>query len=238
MRLHTVPPAGIGLPTPHMHDLCVDHRLAPTLGSIVRPCPHTCCPSATAPGEGETPHGKFDNSQPQGMAVLQRVLGLLRVSLGSGSTRHVASLEGAVGRAMQRHSLTVLGRTHWVAFQPMGVPGLAVARPSPEVGSCQTCHAASLPRQVQWQMDNRYVDRAERSIPASVQVCGQRTGRACEGSVGRSLLVVLCGGAPRPLGVTGLAMRRLSLKMRSGISFLGIVGVGLHTWRNSVRFLL
>ena len=80
------------------------------------------------------------------------------------------------------------------------------------LGSPQTHHAASLPRQVWWQMETRFVYRAAQPLLVLVRVSRHNLGPR-EFSADQSLLAVTSRGAPRPLGVDRLAMQWLSLRM-------------------------
>ena len=88
--------------------------------------------------------------------------------------------------------------------RPLGVIGLAMRRHSLEVhstlGSRPTRHAVTLPH-----------GSGAVCTLQPVQYSGHSVSPARGGSVDRSQLVASCGGAPRPLAVDGLAMRRLSL---------------------------
>ena len=87
--------------------------------------------------------------------------------------------------------------------RPLGVIGLAMRRHSLKVhsslGSRPTRHAATLPHGTGAVCTVQPVHYSSHSVSP-----------ARDGSVDRSQLVASSRGAPRPLGVAGLAMRRLS----------------------------
>ena len=93
------------------------------------------------------------------------------------------------------------------------------------LGSRPTCHAATLPHGA----------GAIRTVQP-VQYSGHSVSPARDGSVDLSQLVASFGGAPRPLGVAGLAMRRLSLAALVCFScFGGVIGGNSRGALSAVR---